>query len=83
MTRAEKNELLVKFACAALAALGDAPVTQCAVVAFNVADAMLAEYIKRQPAAPAPAPDPVIDAAEVKRVAAGLTKLRADLDAGF
>jgi hypothetical protein len=44
---------------------------------------MLAEYIKRQPAPTAPAPDPVIDAAEAKRVSAGLAKLRADLDAGF
>ena len=53
MTRDEKNELLVKFACARLAGRSALHVNEDAVRdVWSVADAMLAEYLKRQPARP-------------------------------
>ena len=75
MTRSEKNELLVKFACVGAQTLGAAhqyaEVEFLAKDAFALADAMLAEYLKRQPARPvAPAiPQPTPEErAEVARI---------------
>ncbi len=83
MTRDEKNELLVKFACAAVTAARSHPELNQAIAAkwaFSVADAMLAEYIKRQPV-PAPMPPPpTISDAEWERGNEVLEKFKKELN---
>lgn len=74
MTRDEKDELSVKFACAALTGLtqnGQYHANQVALAAWSFADAMLVEYMKRQPAAPVAsisAPPTDAERAEVARI---------------
>lgn len=81
MTRNERNELLVKFACAALTRTNVVLSAEVqAGLAFNMADAMLAEYLKRQPA-PAPIKlAPTISDAEWERGNEVLERFKAELN---
>lgn len=81
MTRTEKNELLVKFACARLAGRAALHVDEDAIEdIWSVADAMLAGYIKRQPQPTPQPPAPVISDAEWERGNEVLEKFKKELN---